>query len=311
MTEKPKACPSGERIERRGFLKGAALAAGASCMPLAGGKANAFSFAAFFQKHYYELSKEDLDRVIARLEMEYNEKYERNDFSVEVTPPIPGVHFAYALNLSKCIGCRRCVHACVKENNQHRGHPERGDQIEYIRVLEMEKGSFDLEKSDHYYDHDVPAEGRHYMPVQCHHCKAAPCTKVCPVEATWQEADGIVVIDYDWCIGCRYCEAACPYWARRFNFGEPHLPAEEVNPKTHYLGNRPRQMGVMEKCTFCVQRTRQGLNPACLEICPTGSRKFGNLLDADGDIRYIIENKRVYILKEELGTIPSFYYFFD
>ena len=167
----------------------------------------------------------------------------------------------------------------MEENNQHRGDEERGDQIEYIRVLEMEKGSLDLEKSVHDYDHEVPAEGKYYMPVQCHHCNDAPCVKACPVEATWQEPDGIVVVDYNWCIGCRYCAAACPYWARKFNWVEPRIPAEEINPDTHYLGNRPRYKGTMEKCTFCITRVRKGLNPACHDICPTGSRKFGNLLD--------------------------------
>lgn len=131
------------------------------------------------------------------------------------------------------------------------------------------------------------------------------------MEATWQEPDGIVVVDYNWCIGCRYCQAACPYWARRFNFTRPRLPEDEVNTETHYLGNRPRSKGVMEKCTFCIQRTRKGLNPACLEICPTGSREFGNILNPDSEIRYIIDNKRVFVLKEALGTTPSFYYFFD
>ncbi len=298
-------------IDRRGFLKVIAATAGAAALPIMATQADAFSWAEFLQKHFYEMSKEELTEVIERLEREYNEQFERDDFSVAVKGAIPGVRFAYALNLSKCVGCRRCTHACVAENNQHRGREERGDQIEYIRVLEMEKGSLDIEKAVHDYDHPVPAEGKFYMPVQCHHCQNAPCTKVCPVEATWQERDGIVAIDYNWCIGCRYCEAACPYWARRFNFAEPNVPADEVNPNTHYLGNRPRQKGVMEKCHFCVQRTREGLNPACHEICPTGSRKFGNILDESGEIRYIIENKRVFILKEELGTVPSFYYFFD
>ncbi len=298
-------------VDRRGFLKVVAATAGAAALPIMATDADAFSWDIFTQKHFYEMDREELERVVARMEKDYNEKYGRDDFEVETTGAIPGVRFAYALNLSKCIGCRRCTHACVGENNQHRGDPERGDQIEYIRVLEMEKGSLDLEKAKHDYDHPVPAKGKYYMPVQCHHCHNAPCTKVCPVEATWQEPDGIVAVDYNWCIGCRYCEAACPYWARRFNFSEPNLPAEEVNPVTHYLGNRPREKGVMEKCHFCTQRTRKGLNPACHEICPTGSRKFGNILDPASEIRYIIENKRVFILKEDLGTVPSFYYFFD
>ena len=148
------------------------------------------------------------------------------------------------------------------------------------------------------------------MPVQCQHCKTPPCVKVCPVHATWQETDGITVVDYDGCIGCRYCMAACPYGARHFNWGDPQIPSKDVNPETHYLGNRPRAKGVVEKCTFCVQRTRQGKYPACLEVCPTGSRKFGNLLDKESEIRYILENKRVFKLKEELNTQPNFFYFY-
>jgi molybdopterin-containing oxidoreductase family iron-sulfur binding subunit len=135
--------------------------------------------------------------------------------------------------------------------------------------------------------------------------------KVCPVDATWTESDGITVIDYDWCIGCRYCEAACPYFARRFNFAKPSIPKEQINPNMAYLGNRPRQKGVMEKCHFCIQRTRDGRYPACLEVCPTGSRKFGNILDTNSEVSYILRNKRVFVLKEEVGTLPRFFYYFD
>jgi len=297
------------KIERRGFLKLlAAVTAGAIAAP---DPAEAFDLDAFLQKHFHKMSDQDMAKTIERLEKDYNRKYDRDDFSVNAAGPQEGVKFAYALNLSKCIGCRRCTHACVQENNQHRGSEQRGDQIEYIRVLEMQKGSLDLEKAVHDYDHDVPAEGKYYMPVQCHHCNDAPCIKACPVKATWQEPDGIVTVDYNWCIGCRYCAAACPYWARKFNWVEPNLPTEQINPDTHYLGNRPRYKGVMEKCTFCVNRVRKGLNPACHDICPTGSRKFGNLLDKESVIRKIIDTKRIYIPKEEVGTDPSFYYFFD
>jgi len=298
-------------VDRRGFLQILAATAGAVSVGASVEDAAGFSWEEFTQKHFYEMSREELERVVQRLENEYRDKYGRDDITVSTTSALPGVRFAYALNLTKCIGCRECVEACVRENNQHRGSEERGDRLEYIRVLEMDEGSLDIEKANHHYDHEVPAEGKYYMPVQCQHCNNAPCTKVCPVEATWQEPDGIVVVDYNWCIGCRYCEAACPYYARRFNFGTPNLPADQVNPTTHYLGNRPRTRGVMEKCTFCIQRVRKGLNPACLEVCPTGSRKFGNILDPNSDIRYILENKRAFVLKEALGTQPSFYYFFD
>ena len=169
-----------------------------------------------------------------------------------------------------------------------------------------------LEESNHYYDPEtVPQKGKFYMPVQCMQCENPPCVRACPVKATWMETDGVVVIDYDWCIGCRYCMTACPYWARHFNWNEPELPPEELNPITHYLGNRPRSKGVMEKCMFCVQRTRKGQQPACMEACPTGARIFGNLLDPESEIRYILENKTVFRLKEDLGTEPKFWYFTD
>ena len=173
-------------VSRRGFVKLlSAVTAGAIALP---DKAEAFNLDEFLQKHFHQLSDEEKQSSLERLTREYNEKYDRDDFSVVADGPQQGVKFAYALNLSKCIGCRQCVHACVEENNQHRGTLEREDQIEYIRVLEMEKGSLDLEKSVHDYDHEVPAPGKYYMPVQCHHCNDAPCVKACPVEATWQEA---------------------------------------------------------------------------------------------------------------------------
>jgi molybdopterin-containing oxidoreductase family iron-sulfur binding subunit len=105
--------------------------------------------------------------------------------------------------------------------------------------------------------------------------------------------------------------AACPYWARRFNFAKPAIPAEEINTEMAYLGNRIRPRGVVEKCTFCLRRARQGMLPACVEVCPTGSRVFGNVRDPESPINYILNNKRVYIFKEEAGTIPRFYYCFD
>jgi len=111
-------------------------------------------------------------------------------------------------------------------------------------------------------------------------------------------------------IGCRCCMAACPYGARHFNWSAPGLPAEELNPDMHVLGNRPRPRGVVEKCTFCIQRTRAGRYPACVEICPVGARKFGNLLDPESEISRILREKRVFVLKAELKTEPKFFYFF-
>lgn len=258
------------------------------------------------QKHYKELTPEEKGRVFARIRRQVQKRF-RAAVTISDPPPLTGVEFVYGLNISRCIGCRRCVHACVKENNQ-----SRAPEIQYIRVLQMEKGSIDLESAEHHYDPpQVPDPDQYYMPVQCHQCSKPPCVKVCPVEATWQDPDGITVIDYDWCIGCRYCEAACPYWARRFNFADPSLPDAELNPNMSYLSNRPRPKGVMEKCTFCLHRVREGRMPACLEVCPTGSRKFGNVLDPQSEVSYILKHKRVYVLKEDVGTVPRFFYYFD
>jgi Fe-S-cluster-containing dehydrogenase component len=259
----------------------------------------------FLQRHYKELTPEDLNAILRRLEAQTARTYGRT-VSIQDIRPIEGVEFGYALNLSVCIGCRRCVEACHKENNH-----DRSTNNSYIRVLEMDQGSFDMEKGRVDYDHAVPAPGKYYLPVQCQQCDNPPCVKVCPVQATWKEPDGIVVVDYDWCIGCRYCEAACPYHARRFNWHKPEIEAEDINPDQSYLSNRIRPQGVVEKCTFCLHRTRQGKQPACLEACPTGARVFGNLLDPESDIRWVLENKRVYVLKEELGARPRFFYFFD
>jgi len=294
------------RMSRRKMMKGVAAVLGAIALPP--GDAAASVWEAFFQKNFRELSKPELERVIARLEKEYSGTYGKS-VKVRATPPIEGVSYGYGLDLSRCIGCRRCVYGCVAENNQ-----SREPQIHWIRVLQLNKErGVDLEDAEHYYNPaKVPEKGHFYMPVQCQQCERPPCVKVCPVQATWKERDGITVVDYNWCIGCRYCMAACPYGARHFNWKKAGLPAAEVNPETHYLGNRPRPVGVVEKCTFCIQRVRNtpGRYTACVEVCPVGARKFGNLLDPESEIRYVIENKRVFILKEDLNTRPKFYYFY-
>lgn len=293
------------RMDRRSFLK--SLAFGVVTAAVAKSEtAEAFALPDFFRQHYMELSYEDKTRIFKKLEEETKNKYGK-EVTIKDYPAEEGVEFAYALNLKKCIGCRKCVYACVKENNQ-----SRDPQITYIQVLEMDNGSFDMEKGNLHYDPEqVPRPGKFYMPVQCNQCDNPPCTKVCPVEATWKEKDGIVAIDYEWCIGCRYCESACPYGARHFNFADPKISTDEINPDQGYLSNRIRPRGVVEKCTFCMHRTRQGLLPACLEVCPTGSRKFGNLLDPNSDVSIILKTKRVFVLKQDLNTMPRFYYFFD
>jgi len=300
-------------MNRRSFLRRGVAAAGgitalaASLSPLRDLESEDVpSVQAFLQKHYKEMSEDEMEVALDKIRDSVQARYDIRP-EIRDIKPMDGVEFVYALNLSRCIGCRKCVHACVEENNQ-----SRDPEVQYIRVLEMPRGSTNIEDGDHHYERaTVPDENHYYMPIQCHQCANPPCVKVCPVEATWQEADGLTVIDYDWCIGCRYCEAACPYWARKFNFTKPKLDKADLNPEMSYLSNRPRQQGVMEKCHFCLHRTRAGKMPACLEVCPTGARKFGNILDPESEVSLILKTKRVFVLKAEVGTLPRFFYYFD
>lgn len=338
--EKPKSHKA-QAPTRRDFLRKAGTyslvsLAGASALMSAPKQAKAtrnVTWAEHFQKHYRLMTDEEKKEAIDRLEQRYSEEFGKQ-VTVDDAPAMEGVLFGYALNIQKCIGCRRCVKACVAENNQSRHDP----QIEWIRVLRMEKGKFSAEdlhkgypsehgvqvggnayknagvvlEGQHYYEpEEVPEKDAFYFPMQCMQCEKPPCVKVCPVRTTYRDPDGIVVIDYNWCIGCRMCIGACPYWARRFNWGEPNLPAADMNPKTHYLGNRPRMKGVVEKCTFCVQRTRRGRWTGCVEVCPVGARKLGNLLDPESDIRKVLARKKVFRLRADLNTYPKFFYYMD
>lgn len=266
---------------------------------------SAIAWEEFFKGNYQLMTESEKRATVERLERRYEIQTGRR-VDISSKGPHENVLFGYAFNISKCRGYMDCVNACVAENNQ-----DRASEMQYIRIHEHKIGQMDFELADDNFYHEVPAAGHFYMGTQCYHCDNPPCVDVCPVKATWREDDGIVVVDYDWCIGCRYCMAACPYDGRRFNWSEPEIPEDEVNLDQHYLGNRPRQKGVMEKCTFCIQRSRNGENPACVEACPTGARIFGNLLDPDSDIRWVLANKKVFRLKEDLGTEPKFWYFMD
>lgn len=304
-------------VSRRGFLQRAAGVAAAAATPTAvsavaaatgatAGTGCSTSWSQYFQDHYKEMDAEDKERVFARIARQTEKRHGRA-VNVSDAQPIDGVSFAFCISLSLCNGNRQCVYACAAENNQ-----SRDPAIHYIKVVELDRGTFNLETGDAYYEGEaVPKKDKVYLPMQCNQCDNPPCVKACPVEATWKEKDGIVVIDYDWCIGCRYCMAACPYEARRFNFHEPQIPRSEINPDQGYLSNRIRPKGVVEKCHFCLHRTRNGHYPACLEACPTGARKFGDLADPDSEVSAILREKRVFVLKEELQTIPRVYYFFD
>lgn len=339
--EKKKNETPEEESSRRDFFKtiglaGAGAVAGAAALVTGSDEAEAkMTFSEYFQKNYRLMDDAEKKEAAARMEKRYSEEYGKKT-RVGVEPAQEGVLFGYALNIQKCIGCRRCVKACVKENNQSRHDPE----IEFIRVIKMEKGKFSeaaltkggypdgdygvqvggnayrnagyLLEGQHYYDPPkVPEKDSFYFPMQCMQCEKPPCVKVCPVRTTYRDPDGVVVIDYNWCIGCRMCMGVCPYWARRFNWGAPKLPKKEMNPDTHYMGNRPRMKGVVKKCMFCVQRSRRGRYTSCVEVCPVGARKFGNLLDPNSEVRKILDRKRVFRVKAEFNTYPKFFYFID
>lgn len=304
-----------KKSDRRTFLKGAAIsaatgsafiAAGCNASAIPGtGEEFGLKWDEYFKKNYRLMTQEEKGETIARLEKLTKTEYDV-DIQMSSKAAKEKVLFGYAFNISRCEGFMDCVEACVKENNL-----DRKSKTQYVRVFEMENGQMDITTGNGKYFHEVPVEDHFYMGIQCFHCENAPCIKACPTKATWKEEDGIVVVDYDWCIGCRYCMAACPYWGRRFNWHDPEIPKEEINTQQHYLGNRIRKRGQVEKCTFCVQRSREGKLPACAEACPTGARVFGNLLDPDSEIRYVLKTKKVFRMKEDLGTDPKFWYFSD
>jgi Fe-S-cluster-containing dehydrogenase component len=206
------------------------------------------------------------------------------------------LHWGMVINLDTCIGCEYCQRACCAANDVPADEP--------WNIVVPEK----------------TAAGRSFFFTRpCLHCQNAPCVEVCPVQATYHREDGLVVMDYDRCIGCRYCQVACPYDARRFNW-EPY---DEENPYIPTWGiaeveRRPR--GVVEKCTFCIHRINDGLKnglvpgidpeatPACVNICPVGARLFGDLNDPKSPVSQWLAKNPTFRLRDDLGTETSVYY---
>jgi phenylacetyl-CoA:acceptor oxidoreductase 27-kDa subunit len=205
-------------------------------------------------------------------------------------------HWGMVINLDTCIGCEYCLRACTATNDVATDKP-------WNLVVPEQTAT----------GHPF------YFTRPCLHCQVAPCVEVCPVQATYVREDGLVVMDYDRCIGCRYCEIACPYDARKFNWSQN----KETNPYIPTWGiaevpRRPR--GVVEKCTFCIHRIDQGLKnglvpgvdpeatPACVNICPVKARTFGDLKDPQSKVSLLVAENPSFTLREELGTHPSVYY---
>jgi dimethyl sulfoxide reductase iron-sulfur subunit len=202
-----------------------------------------------------------------------------------------------AIDLDKCIGCQYCLWACQAVNDVP------SDDMRWnVGFNERTEGGTNF-----------------FMTRPCLHCAEAPCVKVCPVGATWIREDGIVAMDYDRCIGCRYCEVACPYDVRRFNWA----PSTDENPYQPTWGKaeverRPR--GVVEKCTFCAHRIDRGLKhgqtpgvdrqatPACVNVCPVGARVFGDFNDPQSPISKFLRENETFVLRQDFGTEPKVHY---
>ena len=230
----------------------------------------------------------------------------------------PGYYeeFDYAwtmsIDLDRCTGCGACVTACQAENNiPIVGEKELGlgREMQWIRI-------------ERYWEGEYPNAKLKLIPMLCQHCDAAPCETVCPVSATYHNQDGLNAQVYNRCIGTRSCAVYCPYEVRYFNYYDHHwdTPLEQqLNPDVTV-----REKGVMEKCTFCVQRIRQArdhakddgrrrlkdgeVQPACVQTCPTEAMVFGNRNDANSLVSKKMNDPRAYHVLDELNTLPSVVY---
>lgn len=201
--------------------------------------------------------------------------------------------FGLAINLKRCIGCHTCANACKMQNSVPMNMLWNRVLTEGADLIDGVSGTY-------------PHVQRAYLPLACQHCENPACLRVCPTGATHKDEKGRVEINYDKCIGCRTCMAACPYNARVFNWNEA-----ERDPDFMY-GDKDvpvRHKGVVEKCTLCKERTDRGDEPMCVVCCPTKARTFGDLDDPDSAISRLILEKRAGVLLEEQGTRPQVHYY--
>lgn len=215
------------------------------------------------------------------------------------------------IDLDKCTGCQSCVLACQAENNVPLNSAERfesGRAISWIRV-------------ERYWEGEYPNVKARFIPILCQHCDSAPCEPVCPVYATFHSAEGLNVQVYNRCVGTRYCANGCPYIVRFFNYWEPVWPEEFQNHLNPDVTVRSR--GIMEKCSFCVQRIRRGvraakaenrdlqdgeIRTACQDACPTETIVFGDFNDENSEVSRLRKDERHYSLLAHFNTQPSVVY---
>jgi len=201
----------------------------------------------------------------------------------------PEMHqWAMIVDIEKCIGCRRCLNACKQEN--HVPEDEGMNRTWLERYQLAEDGSLKATFISHTgLAGDVGDNGSEhgfFVPKLCNQCANPPCVSVCPVNATFTAADGVILVDKDRCIGCKYCVVACPYGARF------------LHPETK----------VVDKCTFCYHRITQGMSPACVEACPTQARSFGDLKNPDDPVRRRLLDEALQVSRPSLGTRPRVFY---
>ncbi len=222
----------------------------------------------------------------------------QRELAKAMTKPVAERRWIMVIDQRKCVGCSSCTVACKAENQLPPG-------VVYRPVLEEEIGAY-------------PNVTRRFTPRPCMQCDNPPCTTVCPVGATYKRPDGIVEIDYDTCIGCRYCIAACPYSARTFDSGlfytrnTPALQPYEQQANFEYGRRWDRAkgspVGNVRKCTFCLHRLNAGMLPACTTTCIGGATYFGDANLEDSLVSELIASPGVMRLKEEFGTDPKVYY---
>ena len=208
----------------------------------------------------------------------------------DVRKGVPGRRWVMVIDLARCDGCGACQRSCSKMH-------ELPNTRQYIKILKMQ-------------DSDYTAA--YNFPQPCFHCDNPPCTKVCPVDATFKREDGIVLVDNTRCIGCRFCVAACPYGARSFNWSPPAESTAEYSPETGI----PHRLGTVEKCDFCPDMAAVGQLPSCVSACPMAVMYFGDqnedaVTNSKGEtvrLSSLLSDNAGYRQMEELGTEPRLYY---